>query len=92
MPIKPLPGEVVAHIKSAATITSLNGVACGLIKNSLDAGAAKIHVSVDYARGGCTVEDDGTGIPPSEFGDEGGLGKLHRELARCYELDSEHRC
>ncbi|KAK3320558.1 putative MLH3 protein [Cercophora scortea] len=77
MSIQPLPGDVVAQIKSSATITSLNGVVIGLLRNSLDAGASKINVSVDYARGGCSVEDNGTGIPPADFQENGGLGHLH---------------
>lgn len=79
MSIQPLPSDVVAQIKSSITITSLNGVICELVKNSLDAVSTKIEVSVDYNRGGCIVEDDGLGIHPSEFGDNGGLGKLYRE-------------
>ncbi|KAI0484334.1 hypothetical protein GGR56DRAFT_613399 [Xylariaceae sp. FL0804] len=77
MPILQLPDEVIAQIQSSVTITSLNGAICGLVQNSLDAGATKIHISVDYARGGCSVEDDGLGIQPAEFRADGGLGKLH---------------
>lgn len=77
MSIKPLPADVVAQIKSSVVITSLNNVICGLIKNSLDAEATKINLSVDYSRGNCSVEDNGLGIPPSEFRDDGGLGQLH---------------
>ncbi|KAI0843595.1 hypothetical protein F5Y06DRAFT_255328 [Hypoxylon sp. FL0890] len=77
MSIQHLPENVIAQIKSSTTITSLNAVVCGLIKNSLDAGATKITVSVDYIRGNCSVEDNGLGIPPSEFKPAGGLGKLH---------------
>lgn len=77
MSIKPLPGDVVAQIKSSVAVTSLNRVVCGLIENSLDARAAKINVSVDYSRGNCSVEDDGHGIQPAEFSHEGGLGQLH---------------
>jgi DNA mismatch repair protein MLH3 len=77
MSIKPLPADVVAQIKSSVVITSLNNVICGLIKNSLDAEATKINISVDYSRGNCSIEDNGTGIPPSEFRDDGGLGQLH---------------
>jgi signal transduction histidine kinase len=77
MSIKPLPADVVAQIKSSVVITSLNNVICGLIKNSLDAEATKINLSVDYSRGNCSIEDNGTGIPPSEFRDDGGLGQLH---------------
>ncbi|KAE8448910.1 hypothetical protein EG329_008706 [Mollisiaceae sp. DMI_Dod_QoI] len=77
MSIKPLPPEVIAQIKSSITITSLNGVICELIKNSLDAASTKIEINVDYNRGGCIVEDDGLGIQPSEFGENGSLGKLY---------------
>lgn len=77
MSIKPLPTDVVAQIKSSVVITSLNNVICGLIKNSLDAEATRINLSLDYSRGNCSIEDNGTGIPPSEFRDNGGLGQLH---------------
>ncbi|OBS27718.1 hypothetical protein FPOA_01660 [Fusarium poae] len=77
MIIRQLPQDVVDKIKSSVNITSLNGVICGLIANSLDAGASKVNISIDYARGNCTVEDNGSGIPPEEFKDGGGLGKLH---------------
>lgn len=77
MSIQPLPPDVIAQIKASITITSLNGVICELVKNSLDAASTKIDVSVDYTRGGCVVEDDGLGIQPSEFGENGGLGKLY---------------
>lgn len=78
MSIQPLPKDVIAQIKSSTTITSLNGVIVELMTNSLDAGATKIDISVDYSRGGCVIEDDGLGILPSEFGENGGLGKLYR--------------
>ncbi|CAM1510530.1 Fc.00g008650.m01.CDS01 [Cosmosporella sp. VM-42] len=77
MSIRRLPEDVVDKIKSSVVITSLNGVACGLLTNSLDSGATKVHISVDYIRGNCTVEDNGSGILPDEFKDGGGLGKLH---------------
>lgn len=77
MSIKPLPGDVVAQIKSSVIITSLHNVITGLIRNSLDAEATKINISVDYSRGNCSIEDNGIGIPPSEFRDSGGLGQLH---------------
>lgn len=79
MSIQQLPEDVVAQIKSSSAITSLNGVVCGLAKNSLDAGAKKITISIDYTRGNCSVEDNGVGILPSEFTPDGGLGKLHRK-------------
>jgi DNA mismatch repair protein MLH3 len=78
MSIQALPPDVVAQIKSSTTITSLNGVIFELVQNCLDAEATKIDINVDYARGGCIVEDDGLGILPTEFGENGGLGKLYR--------------
>jgi DNA mismatch repair protein MLH3 len=77
MSIRPLPDGVVAQIKSSTAIVSLTGVVVELLENSLDAKAARIDVTVDFARGGCTVEDDGMGIPPAEFSVDGGLGKLY---------------
>ncbi|KAI1481405.1 hypothetical protein F4774DRAFT_375221 [Daldinia eschscholtzii] len=77
MSIQQLPEHVIAQIKSSTAITSLNSVVCGLVKNSLDAEATKITVSIDYIRGNCSVEDNGLGIPPEEFKPTGGLGKLH---------------
>lgn len=79
MSIRPLPSDVVAQIKSSSTITSLNGVIIELVKNSLDAQCQRIDVSVDYVRGGCIIEDDGLGISPFEFDENGGLGKPYRE-------------
>ena len=76
-PILPLPPEAVAQIKSSATITSLNGVVLGLLSNSLDSGAVKVEIDVNFRRGDCTVEDDGSGIPPAEFRGDGGLGKMY---------------
>ena len=75
--IQRLPNDVVAQIKSSTAITSLNGAVCGLLQNSLDAGASNINISVDYARGNCSVEDDGVGITPANFHEGGGLGDLH---------------
>lgn len=77
--IRRLPLEVAAQIKSSTSITSLSNVILSLIENSLDAGARKVDVSVDFRRGACTVEDDGHGIPPFEFSEVGGLAKPYRE-------------
>ena len=79
-PILPLPPEVVAQIKSSTTVTSLSIVVLGLLTNSLDADARRVDINVDLRRGAASVEDDGTGIPPQEFGEYGGLGKPHREM------------
>ncbi|ORY09378.1 hypothetical protein BCR34DRAFT_568551 [Clohesyomyces aquaticus] len=73
--IVPLPPDVVAQIKSSTAVTSLTGVVLGLVKNALDANARKVEVTVDFGRGGCSVEDDGVGIAPVEFREDGGLGK-----------------
>ncbi|KAJ5665695.1 uncharacterized protein N7477_008143 [Penicillium maclennaniae] len=75
--IRQLPPDVVAKIKSSTSITHLNGVIIELAKNSLDASAHTVLVSVDFKRGSCIVEDDGEGIRPDEFGSTGGLGKAH---------------
>jgi DNA mismatch repair protein MLH3 len=79
MSIHLLPEDVIEKISSSVVITSLNGVVQGLLQNSLDAGASKITISVDYSRGNCLVEDDGIGISPVDFQASGGLGKLHCE-------------
>ncbi|KAJ5176359.1 uncharacterized protein N7482_002236 [Penicillium canariense] len=75
--IQALPSDVAAKIRSSTSITHLNGVIVDLIKNSLDAGAHTILISVDFKRGSCIVEDDGEGILPIEFESTGGLGKAH---------------
>jgi DNA mismatch repair protein MLH3 len=75
--ILPLPEEVVAQIKSSSAIVSLTGVVLELLSNALDAQATKIEATVDFARGACTVVDDGLGILPLEFSQDGGLGKLY---------------
>ena len=75
--ILPLPADVIAQIKSSTTITSLTGAVLDLVRNSLDAGSRKVEIIVDFLRGACTIEDDGLGIPPAEFGGDGGLGKIY---------------
>ncbi|KAF7595459.1 DNA mismatch repair protein [Aspergillus hancockii] len=75
--IDPLPPEVIAKLKSSTSITHLNGVVLELVKNALDAEAHTVKVTIDFGRGGCKVEDDGNGIPPTEFEPSGGLGKAH---------------
>lgn len=88
--ILPLPGNVVAQIKSSTSITSLNQVVLGLLENSLDAQATKIDIVIDYSRGGCTVEDNGTGILPSEYRATGGLGRLYHTSKQNDSLQSEN--
>ena len=76
--IKALPPEVAKQISSSTGIPSLNNVVIGLVQNALDAKASQVCVEIDYEHGSCAVEDDGLGIPPSEFVEDGGLGKPHR--------------
>lgn len=73
--ILPLPPEVAAQIKSSTTITSISIVVLGLLANSLDADARRVDINIDLRRGAASIEDDGNGIPPKEFGEYGGLGK-----------------
>ncbi|KAK5676052.1 DNA mismatch repair protein [Elasticomyces elasticus] len=75
--ILPLPQDAISQISSSKQITTLQGVCLALLENSLDAEASKVGVSVDFGRGGCTVEDNGTGIPLAEFEADGGLGHMH---------------
>ena len=77
--IVPLPAEVAAQIKSSTTIKSVTSVILGLIENAMDANASKIDVTVDLTRGCCAVEDDGHGIDPQSFKEDGGLGKPFRK-------------
>jgi len=87
--ILPLPEEVVAQIKSSTVIVSLTGVVLELLKNALDARASKVKATVDFARGGCSLEDNGLGIAPSNFREEGGLGKLYC-TSGCYSEANIH--
>ncbi|KAG6033439.1 hypothetical protein E4U41_006915 [Claviceps citrina] len=77
MSIRPLPRDAVDKIKSSSAVASLNHVVCGLLKNSLDARASKVNVNIDFCLGNCVVEDDGLGIEPRDFEEDGGLGKMH---------------
>lgn len=77
--ILPLPPEVQAQIKSSVTITSLSEVVVELVKNSLDAQARAVYIDIDYLRGGCSVEDDGHGIPACELSEDGHLGSMYCE-------------
>ena len=74
--IQPLAADVRAQIKSAVSITTLNEVVLGLIKNSLDAQADRLEVALDYKRGYCKVADNGEGIDERNFTEHGGLGKM----------------
>lgn len=77
--IVPLDLKVQAQIQSSIGINSLQDVVVELVKNSLDAHATKVQISLDFFRGHCEVEDDGEGIPPSELGEKGGVAKPFRE-------------
>jgi DNA mismatch repair protein MLH3 len=75
--ILPLSEDAISQIISSKQITSLSGVVIALLENALDAGATKINISVNFGRGSCVVEDNGCGIPSTEFFEHGGLGKVH---------------
>jgi DNA mismatch repair protein MLH3 len=75
--ILPLSEDAISQITSSKQITSLSGVILALLENALDADATKIDVAVNFGRGSCVVEDNGCGIPSTEFSEDGGLGKLH---------------
>ncbi len=77
--ITPLPNAARAQIHSSSKINSLNEVILSLLQNSLDAGATKVAIEVDYHRRGCIVDDNGLGILPAEFDEDGGLGKAYRK-------------
>ena len=77
--IKLLPPDVASQIKSSTVISSLSAVVIGLLENCIDAKANKVDIEVDFSRGSCTVEDDGEGILPPEFGEDGGLAKPYCE-------------
>ncbi|KAL8655912.1 MAG: hypothetical protein Q9226_002855 [Calogaya cf. arnoldii] len=81
--------SALADIKSSTTISSLEHVIIELFKNSLDASSNKIEVDVDSVRGACTVEDDGLGIKPAEFLDNGGLGKAYH-TSKFEDTDNSH--
>ena len=76
-PIRPLPQESQARIRSSVVITSLNDAIIGLLENVLDAGATSVDIRLDYVKGYCSIIDNGTGISAAEFAPEGHLGSLH---------------
>ena len=88
--ILPLPPEAISKIHSSKHITGLQGVVLSLLENSLDAGSTKVDITVDFRRGGCTVEDDGLGIPPGEFLEDGGLTKMYHTSKRGPSIRHEH--
>ena len=75
--ILPLSAETISQIHSSKNITSLPGVVRALAENSLDAGSNRIEIAADFRRGGCTVEDNGSGVPPDEFLETGSLGRMY---------------
>jgi len=72
-----LPEDVQAQIKSSLQITTINEVVEELVKNALDALASTVRIEVDFAKGFCSVLDDGVGIPSMEFLQSGRLAQLH---------------
>lgn len=76
-PIRPLPQDVASRIISSVVVTDVSSVVLGLLKNSLDARASSVDVTIDFKRGCCVVEDNGPGIPPEEFDENGNLGRAY---------------
>ncbi|KAK5050818.1 hypothetical protein LTR84_003377 [Exophiala bonariae] len=72
-----LPEEVRARLSSSIDITSHEQVVVGLLENALDASARSIKIHLDLARGYFSVQDDGIGIPQTEFMETGYLGQPH---------------
>ncbi|KAK4541269.1 hypothetical protein LTR36_008185 [Oleoguttula mirabilis] len=75
--ILPLPPDAVSQIHSSKHITSLQGVVFALLENGLDAGATKVEITVNFRHGGCSLEDNGSGILLAEFREHGGLGRMY---------------
>lgn len=74
-------------IKYSVQIRSLNDTVLELVKNALDAHAENIKITLNYAHGFCSILDNGSGIPTSEFEPDGGLGKSFHtsKLGRTHE-------
>ena len=85
MSIRPLSDDVRAEIKSSVRITSIGDVIEELYRNAVDADASTVNTVVDFAKGFCSVEDDGTGIGCREFQEGGHLAQLH-----CWYCDWSH--
>ena len=75
--ILPLPPEAISGLQSSKHITNLQGVVLSLLENSLDALSNKVEIEIDFRRGGCAIEDNGTGICSTDFLQSGGLGNMY---------------
>jgi DNA mismatch repair protein MLH3 len=67
-PIRPLPPDVVSHLRSTVIIPSLSSAISELVQNALDAAATKLTLTVDPIRPSFTLSDNGNGIPPNQIG------------------------
>lgn len=90
-PIVALHGADIACIKSSTIINSLCDVVDGLTCNALDADATRITIILDFGKGNCTVEDNGSGIAQKEFQADGGLVKPYREIIASHETHSAYQ-
>lgn len=79
MSILPLPDTVREQVKSSTRITTLSDVVEELFKNSLDADAATVEIEVDFAKGFCSIKDDGVGIPALDLSHDGNFARPNCE-------------
>lgn len=66
-PIRPLPDDVRACLRSTLNLVSLRDAISELLQNALDAGARTLTVQANLLRNSCAVTDDGIGIPPEQM-------------------------
>ena len=85
--IDALKTQLVARLCSGISISSFTQAVIEVVANSVDAGASTVHVVLNARQHSFSVEDDGCGISPGNFGRIGvrhGVSKVHN--LRDYEL------
>ncbi|KAF2857515.1 hypothetical protein K470DRAFT_260734 [Piedraia hortae CBS 480.64] len=65
--IRPLSLDHAVQLHSSRQVVTVTDAVIALLKNSLDAGAGRVEIAVDLARGSCSIDDDGSGILPDDF-------------------------